>query len=97
MSEAVKVIAIFIAKPGQTEALSALLSGIVEPTRAEAGVDYYDLHQDVKEPRRFVFIEQWASQAALDAHDASPHIAALRARLPALIDHVEVDIIKQIR
>jgi quinol monooxygenase YgiN len=95
MTDSVKVVATFLAKPGMTEQLASLLSGIVAPTRAEQGVDFYDLHQDIEEPRRFVFFESWASQAALDAHNGTPHIRALREQLPALIEHGEVNKLRQ--
>jgi quinol monooxygenase YgiN len=96
MSDTVKVVATFIAKPGKTEALASLLGSIVAPTRAEADVHFYDLHQDIEEPRRFVFFESWASQAALDLHDATPHISALRERLPDLIEQGQVSKLRQI-
>jgi quinol monooxygenase YgiN len=96
MTTTIKVVATFLAKPGKTDELASLLRGIVAPTRAEAGVHFYDLHQDIVEPRRFVFFESWDSQAALDAHDATPHIQALRARLPELIDKGEVHRLMQI-
>lgn len=96
MTTTIKVVATFLAKPGKTDELASLLRGIVTPTRAEAGVHFYDLHQDIAEPRRFVFFESWESQAALDAHDATPHIRALREQLPALIELGEVNKLKLI-
>jgi quinol monooxygenase YgiN len=96
MSDPVKVVAIFIAKPGKTEELGALLCSVAKATQADQGVIFYHLHQDVKEPRRFVFFESWSSQADIDLHDATAHIAALREKLPALIEHGEVNNLKQI-
>ena len=96
MSDRVKVDAIFIAKEGKTEELKALLCGVAEATPSDRGMVFYHLHQDVKEPRRFVFFEEWASQADLDLHDLTPHIVALRDKLPALIEHGEVNKIRQI-
>ena len=96
MLETVKVVATFLARPGKTDELAALLGSIVAPTRAEAGVHFYDLHQDIAEPRRFVFFESWASQAALDLHGETPHIRALREQLPLLIEHGEVNRLRQV-
>ena len=96
MLETVKVVATFLAKPGKTDELAALLGSIVAPTRAEQGVHFYDLHQDIEEPRRFVFIESWASQAALDAHNDTPHLRALREHLPALIETGAVHKLRQL-
>lgn len=67
MSE-IAVVAISVAKPGYEEQLREALEGIVGPTRNEQGALQYDLHRDVQEPRRFVFVERWESQEALAAH-----------------------------
>lgn len=39
----------------------------------------FDVHQDVDDPTLFLLIEQYADQAALDAHRASAHFARYRA------------------
>ena len=96
MLDPVQVLAVLTAKPGQETALATLLQGLVAPTRAEQGVLFYDLHQDREDPARFVFFESWASQADLDAHDASPHLVALQAQLPELLAHGDVRKLKKI-
>jgi quinol monooxygenase YgiN len=89
MSE-VAVVAILVAKPGKEEELRQVLEANVEPTRKERGALQYDLHRDNDEPRRFIFVERWESQDALDAHGQSTHIQAFRAKAPALCEHSEV-------
>ena len=96
MTDPVQVLAVLTAKPGQETALATLLQGLVAPTRAEQGVLFYDLHQDREDPARFVFFEGWASQAALDAHNASPHLVALQKQLPDLLVDGEVRRLKKI-
>lgn len=96
MTDPVQVLAVLTAKPGQETELATLLQGLVAPTRAEQGVLFYDLHQDREDPARFVFFEGWASQAALDAHNASPHLVALQKQLPDLLVDGEVRRLKQI-
>jgi quinol monooxygenase YgiN len=91
MSE-VAVVAIFVAKPGKEEELRKVLEANVEPTRKERGALQYDLHRDVEEPRRFIFVERWESRAALDEHGQSAHIQAFRAKSPELCEHGEVRI-----
>ncbi len=49
---------------------------LVAPTRAEAGCIRYELWQDRQDPTRFALVEEWESQAALDAHFRQPHLAA---------------------
>ena len=78
------VIATFQARPGKESELRAALIGLRAPSRNEAGCLNYDVHQSVDEPAKFLFHENWTSQAQLDAHLQSPHIKALRPRLDEL-------------
>jgi quinol monooxygenase YgiN len=95
MSE-IAVVAISVAKPGYEEQLREALEGIVGPTRNEQGALQYDLHRDVQEPRRFVFIERWESQAALAAHAKSTHIAAYRQAIADWVEHAEIRVVSKI-
>ncbi|MHC8304048.1 putative quinol monooxygenase [Pseudomonas sp. PB3P13] len=90
MSQAFTAIATLIAKPGQHEALEQHLRALVEPTRAEAGCGQYDLHQDLANPLAFYMIEQWSSDEALQAHDASAHVQNFRARAGDFLEHFEL-------
>jgi quinol monooxygenase YgiN len=76
--ESLTVIAHIRAKPGQESRVRQVLQGLVSPTRAEAGCINYDLHQSQTDPALFVFYENWASEAHLDAHSKSPHIQSFR-------------------
>ncbi|MEQ5838113.1 antibiotic biosynthesis monooxygenase [Paraburkholderia acidicola] len=96
MSE-IAVVAISIAKPGDEEKLREAVEGIVEPTRNERGALQYDLHRDVKEPRRFVFFERWESEEALAAHAKSAHIAAYRQAAADWIEHAEIRVLTKIK
>ncbi|MGA2844829.1 MAG: putative quinol monooxygenase [Candidatus Acidiferrales bacterium] len=78
MHESLTVIAHIRAKPGQESRVRQVLQGLLIPTRAEAGCINYDLHQSQADPALFVFYENWASEAHLDAHSKSPHIQSFR-------------------
>ncbi len=95
MSE-IAVVAISVAKPGCEEQLREALVGIVGPTRKEPGALQYDLHRDVSEPRRFVFVERWESEAALAAHAKSAHIAAYRQASADWVEHFEIRVVSKI-
>ena len=41
---------------------------------AEPGCLQYDLFADASDENKFVLVEHWASQAALDAHHLAPHM-----------------------
>jgi quinol monooxygenase YgiN len=77
--ESLTVIAHIRAKPGQESRVRQVLQELLPPTRAEAGCINYDLHQSQTDPALFVFYENWASEAHLEAHSKSPHIQSLRS------------------
>ena len=78
------VIATFLARPGKEAELRAVLTGLLAPTRKEIGCINYDVHVATGEPGKFMFHENWTSQAALDAHLQSPHVKALLPRVDEL-------------
>ena len=83
-AKSLTVIATFQARPGKEAELKKALIGLVAPTRQEAGCLNYDLHISPEDPAKFLFHENWTSQAALDAHLQSAHINALLPRVDEL-------------
>lgn len=75
-----KVILRLAAKPDKVEELKRVLIGLVAPTRKEAGCLSYEILQNRADPTDFTFVEEWASEAALDAHWATPHVQDALAR-----------------
>lgn len=63
-----------------------ILSALVEPTRRELGCIGYELLQNSSDPADFVFVEQWASAAAEQAHFATPHVSVALQQLTGLLD-----------
>ena len=80
----VRVVARVVARPGKVEELRVLLRGLIEPTRREPGCVVYELLQNKTDPTDFTFVEEWRSEADLDAHLQSPHLRQARSRLPEL-------------
>ena len=80
----ITVVATFQARPGREAELKRALIGLVTPTRKEAGCLNYDLHVLTDDPAKFLFHENWTSQAHLDAHLQSEHIRALLPRVDEL-------------
>ncbi|MEM9369358.1 MAG: putative quinol monooxygenase, partial [Planctomycetota bacterium] len=66
--------------PKYMEAAQAIL----EPTRAEAGCEFYGIAVDVKDSTRIWVSEQWASQEALHAHLQAPHVQAFLGTVASL-------------
>lgn len=79
------VIATLKAKPGLEAALRQELLALIAPSRRDAGCLGYDLHQAADNPAHFLFHENWASKALLDAHLAQPHLQAFMAKAGALV------------
>jgi quinol monooxygenase YgiN len=77
-TEQVVLTVLFEALPGHEEELAEHLLALTGPTQSEEGCVIYQLHRDTKDPGKFLFYEIWTSQAALDAHGASPHITRFR-------------------
>lgn len=93
----VTVIAILTARPGKEDELRALLMALIEPTRKEAGCLNYDLHELPGRPGRFMFHENWESQAHLDAHFQSVHLTSALRRLDELtVEAPTIEIWRQI-
>lgn len=66
--------------PAYAEAAKA----VVAATREEAGCQWYGIAVDVADPCIVWVSEQWASQADLDAHLKTPHVAAFLEACSAL-------------
>ena len=81
----VRVVARFIALPDHQEELRLILTDLVEPTRQEDGCISYELLQNQEDPTDCVFVEEWESEALLNAHLESPHINEVDAKLDGLL------------
>jgi quinol monooxygenase YgiN len=83
MAEVV-VVGSFTAEPGREEDGERAMRELVGPTHGETGCLLYALHRGADDPRRFAFIERWASREDLDTHLGSPHLQAALAKVPDL-------------
>jgi quinol monooxygenase YgiN len=83
----VHVIATFLAEMGKEDEMEKALQEIIEPTRSEPGCIRYDLLRSLVGANyvEFVFVEEWESEEALDAHGQMPYIQGLRSRIKNLM------------
>jgi quinol monooxygenase YgiN len=63
----------FIAKENCEEKMKDLLTAMVEPSKKENGCIFYEIFQYENEPNRFMAVETWRDEKALDAHKTSAH------------------------
>ena len=84
-NQTIRVVARIVAIAEKLDAVRAILMELIEPTCQEEGCIKYELLQNQADSTDFTFVEEWSSNAALDAHLASNHIAAARGKLKGLI------------
>ena len=71
--EALTIVATVIVKPEYKDDVLKAIKTVVDATRKESGNIFYDVFEDVGNPLKFVFIETWKSQAAIDSHNKAAH------------------------
>jgi quinol monooxygenase YgiN len=76
----VKLIARLRSQPGQADLLTGALCELAGPSRLEAGCLLYDVCRSQSDPNELLVLEEWESQAILDAHMATPHFKAFLER-----------------
>lgn len=81
----IKVVARVIALSNKVEEVELVLMSLIEPTRQEVGCITYELFQNYADLTDFTFVEEWESQALLNTHLASVHIAQAQSQLQGLI------------
>lgn len=69
------IIATIVSKEDKIEFVKSEIIKLIDKTLVEDGCINYDLHQDNDNPAHFVFHENWESEAHLEKHLASQHIA----------------------
>ncbi len=75
-----------ITREGHTAEALALSQEHVARSRREPGCVAHAVYQDSENPRRLVFVEQWATQATLWEHFKVPASRAFAKGLAALAD-----------
>lgn len=71
-------------QPGKHAEFIAAANTCIAATRNEEGNLSYRLLADPEDNAKYTFVEEWASQQALDAHMQAPHFAAFGAAIGPL-------------
>jgi quinol monooxygenase YgiN len=69
-----------LAKPETFEELRRVSLAHTLRSRTEAGCEQHDVHSDVENALRLVFVERWTDRATLLAHFAEPNARAFIAQ-----------------
>jgi len=86
MPATVHVIARYVAKAGKEDALKAVLSALIAPSRREIGCYQYDLLCNPSDPLDFCFVERWEHDGAFEQHSATVHVQTDFAQAQDLIE-----------
>jgi quinol monooxygenase YgiN len=71
------VTATWKARPGEEDAVLALLRRVAAASRQEPGCLLFWTHRSTQDPGRFFLYEQYRSEAAFAEHAASEHVRTL--------------------
>ena len=71
--ESLTIVATVVVKSEYKDEVLKAIKAVVDATRKEPGNIFYDVFEDVRNPLKFVFIETWKSQAAIDSHNKAAH------------------------
>ena len=70
--------------PEKREEFLATARSLVPHEREQAGCINFDIFEDVTTPNRFLMLEEWESQEALDAHTSTEEFDRNEEALSAL-------------
>ena len=71
--------------PEQREQFTALATEMCRRSREEEGCDGYRVYADLEQPDRYVFVEEWADEDALQLHFRVGHTRTFMAGLAGVL------------
>ena len=69
----------FIAKEGCEDKMRELLTAMVAPSKMEDGCIFYDIFEYENNSRKFMAVESWRDNYALDGHKSTSHYAVYKS------------------
>ncbi|NDW08137.1 putative quinol monooxygenase [Dysgonomonas sp. 520] len=94
--EELKIVATIVIKAEFKSDLEKIFRTVVDETRKESGNISYELHQDIQNPLKYIILEVWHSQEAIDKHNESPHFKAFASGIDGKIDSLAINVIKKV-
>ena len=76
----------FIAKEGSEAKMKELLTAMVVPSKSENGCLFYEIFQYENDKKRFMAVETWENEVALDGHKASAHYKVYKSSYEPFCD-----------
>ena len=79
------IVAKLTIKPEKIKDFIAVGKEMVEKSNKESGCKSYQLYQDPYNPNKFVFVEEYKNQAAVDVHFATDYFKAFGPKIKDLV------------
>ena len=79
------IIAKVSVKPEKVSDFAEAARGIIEKTNKESGCTFYQLYQNPYDSTKFVFVEEYKNQAAVDAHFSAEYFKAFGPEIGDLV------------
>jgi quinol monooxygenase YgiN len=79
------IVANVLVKPEKVKAFIEAAKEIIEKSNKEVGCKSYQLYQDPYASTKFVFVEEYKNQAAIDAHFASDYFKAFGPKIADMV------------
>lgn len=92
--EELKIVAIINVKPECIEDIKPIFQAVVTGSQEEEGCLSYNLYQDITDSTKFVLVEEWKSQTAIDFHNNTEHFKTFKAASADMVANMEVSVIK---
>jgi len=88
------IVAVMKVKPEAIKEIMPIFQALVQGSQEEDGCISYNLHQDINDSTRFVMLEEWKSQEAIDFHNTTEHYKKFKELSKDIIEKSEVTILK---
>ena len=72
-------------KPEKVKEFIEAAREMIEKSNKESGCSFYQLYQDPYDNTKFVFVEEYKNQAAVDAHFASDYFKGFSPKIGDLV------------
>ncbi len=79
------IIAKVSVKPEKVSDFAEAARGIIEKSNLESGCTFYQLYQNPYDSTKFVFVEEYMNQAAVDAHFSADYFKAFGPAIGDLV------------
>ncbi|MEI6050586.1 MAG: putative quinol monooxygenase [Bacteroidota bacterium] len=79
------IIAKVSVKPDKVNDFTVVAKEMIEKSNKESGCNFYQLYQDPYDNSKFVFVEEYKNQAAVDAHFAADYFTAFGPKISDLV------------